>query len=147
MNIQEQKQLVMDGYREFQRGDIQNLLNRFHEDAEWASQEVEFVPFSGNYHGRQEIAQFYAKLDAAAEPVRFDIKQMVAEGDQVIVSGESSWRARSTGRSYDTPWVHVFTLRDGKVARFESYYDTAACEKAFHPEQSGQAPAAAQLHH
>lgn len=147
MNIQENKQLVMKGYRLFQSGDIRQLLDLYHEDAEWVTPESEFVPFAGNFHGKQGIAQFFAKLDAAAQTVRFEPKQTIAEGDQVVVTGDATWLAKATGRSYDSPWVHVFTLRNGKVARFMAYYDTAASERAFHPEQPGQASMATQLHH
>lgn len=51
------------------------------------------------------------------------------------------------GRTYDSPWVHVFPLRDGKVARFQDYHDTAAGERAYRPGLPGQAAAGAPLHH
>lgn len=147
MDIQESKKLVAEGYRLFQNGDIRNLLELYHDDAEWIGPESEFLPFSGSFHGKQGITQFFTKLDAAAQAVRFEIKQIIAEGDTVVVRGESTWLARATGRSYDNPWVHVLTLRDGKVAQLQSYYDTAPGERAFRPEQPGQASAAAPLHH
>jgi ketosteroid isomerase-like protein len=147
MGTQENKQLVMEGYRLFQSGDIRALLDRYHDDAEWLGPESELLPFAGPFHGKAGIAQFFAKLDAAVRSIRFEPKQMIAEGEQVVVTGEASWMAKPTGRSYDSAWVHVFTLRDGKVARFQSYYDTAASEKAFQLDQPGQATAAAPLHH
>jgi hypothetical protein len=38
-------------------------------------------------------------------------------------------------------------MRDGKMARFEAYADTAAGERAFRPEQSAQSSMTSQLHH
>jgi ketosteroid isomerase-like protein len=147
MNAAENKSLVMEGYRQFQSGDIQHLLDRYHDDAEWIGPESDLVPFSGKFHGRQGIAQFFEKLGASVQASRFQPLQMVAEGDKVVVTGEASWMVKTTGRSYDSAWVHVFTIRDGKIARFESYYDTAAAEKAFHPELFTQASMGTQLHH
>lgn len=147
MGIQENKQLVMEGYRLFQTGDIRKLLERYHDDAEWLSPESEFVPFAGCFHGKAEIAQFFHKLDASVKALSFVPQQFIAEGDQVVVTGTATWMARNTGRSYDSPWVHVFNLRDGKMARFQSYYDTAGAERALHADQPGQAASAAQLHH
>lgn len=147
MDTQENKQLVIEGYRLFQSGDIRNLLDRYHEDAEWVGPESEFVPYAGSFHGKAGIAQFFTKLDAAVQAIRFEPKQFIAEGDKVVVTGEASWRVKQNGRSYDSPWAHVFTLRDGKVARFEAFHDTAAAEKAFRPDQPGQAPIATPLHH
>ena len=147
MNTQENKQVVMEGYRDYQNGNIQNLLDRYHEDAEWSTPESELIPFSGNFHGKSGIAQFFAKLDAAVQTIRFEPKQFIAEGDQVVVTGEASWLAKPTGRAYDSAWIQVFTLRDGKVARFVSFYDTAASERAFQPGPTGQPSVATELHH
>lgn len=148
MNAQENKQLVMEGYQMFKNGDIPHLLERYHDDALWIEPDAENIPFAGRHSGKAEIARFFQRLDECAQPLRFEPKTFIAEGDKVVVTGEATWLARNTGRSYDSAWVHVFTVRDGKVARFESYHDTAAGERAFRPDQPGQgAGAGAPLHH
>ncbi|MGJ9419095.1 nuclear transport factor 2 family protein [Massilia sp. CMS3.1] len=147
MDAQENKRLVMESYQLFQIGDIPHLLERCHDDALWIEPEAENIPFAGKHKGKAEIAQFFRQLDAGAQALRFIPKDFIAEGDKVVVTGEATWLAKSTGRSYDSPWVHVFTLRDGKVSRFESYHDTAAGERAFRPDQPGQAAAGAPMHH
>ena len=38
--------------------------------------------------------------------------------------------ARATGRVFETPWVHVFQLRDGLVARFIGFLDSQAAAEA-----------------
>lgn len=147
MDVQENKRVVMEGYQMFRNGDITHLLERCHDDAVWIEPEAENVPFAGRYDGIAEIAGFFQALDLAVETVRFEPKDVVAEGDKVVVTGEGTWLCRQTGRSYDSPWVHVFTMRDGKVAKFQSFQDTAAAERAFRPEPPGQAAAGTPLHH
>lgn len=147
MNAQGNKQLVMEGYRLFQAGQIDELLSRYHDDAEWTSPELEFVPFSGAFHGKAEIAQFFAKLDASVHANRFEPTQFIAENDKVVVTGFANWLAKPTGRSYDSSWVHIFTLRDGKVARFESFSDTLAMARAFLPEETGRVSNTVPMHH
>ncbi|MFC5459747.1 nuclear transport factor 2 family protein [Massilia niabensis] len=147
MDAQENKRIVMEGYRMFQAGDIPHLLERYHDDALWIEPDAENIPFAGKHQGKAEIARFFQQLDECAEALRFEPKEFIAEGDKVVVTGEATWLARNTGRSYDSPWVHVFTLRDGKVAHFQSFHDTAAGERAFRPEQAGQTAAGAPLHH
>lgn len=147
MKAQQNKQVVMEGYREYQQGDIQNLLDRFCEDAEWSTPESELLPFSGNFHGKSGIRQFFAEFDAAVQTTRFEPKQFIAEGDTVVVTGDAHRLAKATGRAYDSSWVHLFTLRDGKVARFEEFSDTAAIERAFRPGTPGQQPVSTELHH
>jgi ketosteroid isomerase-like protein len=36
----------------------------------------------------------------------------------------------STGDAFETNWVHVWQLRDGRVARFFGMFDTAAAMRA-----------------
>jgi ketosteroid isomerase-like protein len=149
MDAQENKRLVMEGYQMFQKGDIPHLLERYHDDAVWIEPEGEHVPMAGQYRGKAEIARFYKLLDDSAQALRFEPKEFIAEGDKVVVTGEATWLVRQTGRTYDSPWVHVFTIRDGKVARFQDYHDTAAGERAYRPDQPGQTAAGAgvPLHH
>ncbi|MBQ5947322.1 nuclear transport factor 2 family protein [Massilia sp. ST3] len=148
MDAQENKRLVMEAYRLFLSGDIPQLLERYHDDALWIEPEAEHIPFAGRHNGKAEIARFFEQLNEALLAERFEPKEFIAEGDKVVVTGEATWRGRHTGRSYDSPWVHVFTLRDGKVARFQSYHDTAAGERALRPDQPGQAAATGTpLHH
>jgi ketosteroid isomerase-like protein len=148
MDIQQNKQLVMDGYQLFQAGDIDGLLQLFSDDVEWLGYQVEFVPFSREYHGRQEVAQFFAELDEAQEVEQFEPQEAIAEGDKVVVTGEAKWIVRATGKHYGYSWVHTFTMRDGKVTRFQQYYDTAATQAAFMPTgaTSGASAGTAPLH-
>jgi ketosteroid isomerase-like protein len=139
MNAQENKQFVLEGYQLFQRGDIAALIARCHDDADWISPDTETAPFSGSFHGKQGLAEFFMKLDASLQAIRFEPQEAIAEGDKVVVLGEATWLVKSTGRQFDTPWIHVFTVRDGKIARIQALTDTAAGERAFRPDQAAQA--------
>jgi ketosteroid isomerase-like protein len=33
---------------------------------------------------------------------------------------------KATGKILNTSWAHVFTVRDGQIAAFQEYLDTAA---------------------
>lgn len=147
MDIQQNKQLAMQAYQMFKNKDIKGLLDLYEDDVEWIGNDNEHIPFGGNYHGKSGVAQFFITLDQTLEPLSFEPQNFIAEGDTVVVTGAASWRVKSTGQSYNTPWVHVMTIRDGKVARFQHYNDTAAAEAAFRPMagigQSENAP----LHH
>jgi len=147
MNARDNKQLVMECYQLFLKGDIRSLLDRCQDDADWVERDSDCIPFAGTYHGKGEIAEFFTKLAEGAEALSFAPREFIAEGDKVVVVGEASWLAKPTGRSFDSPWVHVLTVRDGKIARFEAYNDTAPAERAFRPDQPAQAPTAAPLRH
>ncbi|HYD97600.1 MAG TPA: nuclear transport factor 2 family protein [Noviherbaspirillum sp.] len=136
MNNQELKQLAMQGYQRFQSKDIAGLLELLTDDIEWVSAEHDELPFAGIHRGKQEVAQYFTELDRSQEAQLFEPQTMIAEDDRVAVMGRSRWTVRATGQTYDNPWVHIFTVRDGKVCRFEQYNDTAAALKAFQGMQS-----------
>ena len=147
MDSQDNKRFVMEAYEQFKKGDIAALLERYHDDAEWIGPDSDIVPFSGCYHGKAGIAQFFRKLGESSEATRFEIKDCIAEGDKVVAVGEASWLVRATGRSYDIPWTHIVTLRDGKVATFETIYDNTTAERAFSPDLGAQANQGVPLQH
>lgn len=138
MNAQENKQFVLEGYQLFQRGDLAGMLARCTDDAEWISPETDIAPFSGNFRGKQGIAEFFTKLDASLQTIRLEIQDAIAEGDKVVVLGEATWMVKANGQQFDTPWIHVYTVRDGKIARVQALTDTAAGERAFRSDQAAQ---------
>ena len=148
MNIQDNKQLVKQGYQMFKNKDIKGLLALFSDDIEWQGIESENIPFAGDFHGLEEVAQYFALLDQSQEAIQFTPQDFIAEGDRVVVSGTSSWSVKANGQRFDNPWVHLFTIRDGKVAKFQQYNDTAATEKAYTAasKTSAQKPGATLRH-
>lgn len=135
MDSKQNKQLVMKAYEMYKNKDIQGVLAMLDDRVEWLGFESDFIPFAGTHHGRDQVAQFFGKLEQAQDVVRFEPQNFIADGDKVAVTGVASWHVKSTGRTYDSPWAHVFTLRDGKIMRFEQYNDTAQAEAAFRPGQ------------
>jgi ketosteroid isomerase-like protein len=147
MSSQENKQLVMQGYQLFKNKDIEGLLALYADDIEWVEPESEHIPFAGNYRGKAEVARFFTELDQAQEAVRFEPEAFIAEDDKVVVTGHAIWSVKATGQKYESPWVHVFTVRDGKVARFQTYSDTAAAEAAFMPAKTSSQQQQKPVHH
>lgn len=49
----------------------------------------------------------------------------LVNNDRVAVFGRYSGTNRATGKSLDAQFVHVFTVRDGKIVHFQQYTDTA----------------------
>ncbi|HEV2611770.1 MAG TPA: nuclear transport factor 2 family protein [Noviherbaspirillum sp.] len=147
MTSEENKQLAKQAYASFMAGDIAKLMEIYADDIEWISLESEYVPFSGTYHGKAEVAQFFQKLSDSQDAERFEPIEYLADGDKVVVYGNSTWRVKSTGRTYDTPWVHISTMRDGKVIRFQDYTNSAAVEAAFMPTDSVSPQKGAVTHH
>ena len=124
-------EIVQKGYECFGTGDIEGLLALFSEDITWSIPEIENAPFAGDRNGTPAVAEFFTQLGEAEDITRFEPLEFIAEGDKVVVLGESAATVRSTGKSYETDWVHVFHLHDGKVTEFKEFFDNAAATRAF----------------
>jgi ketosteroid isomerase-like protein len=84
------------------------------------------MPYGGIYHGGEEVAQnvFGPILedfpDFAVTPEEF-----IASGSTVAVVARYTGTGKATGKTLNLPVVHVWDVRDAKVARFRQFVDTA----------------------
>lgn len=132
MAEQENMQVVQQAYDAFKRGDIQSVLNLMADDADWLHPgPPDAIPFAGQYRGRDGVAQFFAKLGGAEDVEHFEPQEFFASGDRVVVLGRYRGRIKATGRTDDVEWVHVFTVRGGKIVSHRQYSDTAAAVEAY----------------
>jgi uncharacterized protein len=126
MGEQQNVDIVRQGYEAFGRGDIEGLLSLFDDNIEWVTPGPPDLPTAGTRRGREQIAQFFQTLNEMFEIQRFEPKTFVAQGDRVVVLGDDTARFKATGKVLTESWAHVFVLRNGKVASFQEYLDTAA---------------------
>ena len=56
----------------------------------------------------------------------FAPREMIEQGDTVVVIGTSSARAKRTGKTIKDDWVHIFKYNQGRIVFFQEYTDTAA---------------------
>jgi uncharacterized protein len=61
----------------------------------------------------------------------FEPQEYLNVGNNVVVIGRWSCKVRKSGKSFQTKWVLVFELANGKITRFRDFEDTAATAAAF----------------
>jgi uncharacterized protein len=116
----------------FGQGDIPGALRLLTDDVEWwVAGPGEILPWAGTRRGREQMGRFLAAFPETLEIQAFEPGEFVAKGETVVVLGWERARVKPTGRLCETEWVMVFTLRDGKIARFRQYHDTAAWVAAY----------------
>lgn len=125
------REIVQKGYECFGNGDIPGLLALFSDQIAWSVPEIENAPFAGSRKGIDSVTEFFTQLAAAEDITRFEPLEFIAEGDKVVVLGESAATVRATGKSYETDWVHIFHVHDGKIQEFKEFFDNAAATRAF----------------
>jgi uncharacterized protein len=60
----------------------------------------------------------------------FEPREFISAGDKVTVLGWERSQGRPGGKVFESEWVHLFTIRDGRVVRFWGMYDTQASAEA-----------------
>lgn len=124
--------LVQTVYAAFGRGDIATIVKALSPDIDWTvNGPNKLYPCFGHWKGPGEVQNFF-KLVAEHEAFSdFSPKEFHAAGDQVFAFGHYAGTVRKTGRSFACDWLHVFTVKDGKVTRFREFTDTAQFVDAY----------------
>lgn len=130
MTTQSNVALVRDAYAAFGSGDLQKLLGLMTSDVVWEFPASKVIPWAGTFNGVGEVASFFAALMEHSEPEAFEPLHFVASEDRVVVLGRERFRVKSTGLTWACEWAHAFIVRDGKIAAFREYTDTAAITSA-----------------
>ena len=107
------------------RGDVAAVLSLLDAQVEWTEAE-RFPYYGGTWHGPQAV------LDNLLKPLSgdwegFSVKphEFIAEGDRVVSLGTYSGTFKKTGRTFSAAFAHVWSVRDGKLTRFNMHTDTA----------------------
>ena len=123
--------IAQQAYDNFKKGDIQALLNLMSDDIIWELPEIEDVPIAGSRSGRDAVGEFFAMVARDQDVIVFEPREFVADGDKVVALGHYQWRVRDTDREFATDFVHIFTIRNGKIVAFREHFDTAAVASAY----------------
>lgn len=131
MTEQENIQRVQQLFADFGKGDLPSVLKALSADVDWQLVGPDQIPYGGPRRGPEQVARFFADLLASNELQAFDVTDFLAHGDTVVVLGHERGKAKATGRTYQSEWACVFTLRAGKIARFRELTDSYALARAF----------------
>jgi uncharacterized protein len=124
-------EIVKKAYECFGTGDIAGLLDLNADDIKWTIPTVEHAEFSGSRTGKKAVGEFFQQLAEAEDFSHFAPNEFIAEGDRVVVLGSSTATVKTTGRTFSTDWVHIFTVKNGKITTFLEFFDNAAANRAY----------------
>jgi len=118
--------VVRAAYEAFGRGDVPAILEMLAEPVDWKFVGARRLPYTGTFRTRAEIGRWFASIAEVDDIQAFEPREFLSAGEHVTVLGWEKTTARPSGKVFDAEWVHVFTVRDGKVVRFFGMYDTEA---------------------
>ena len=81
------------------------------------------------YRGIAEIRGFYAMLTEVWEEWTFEPGEMEEAGDRLLVHVRLNARGRGSGLELVNDAFHVWTFRDGKIARIKTVLDESEARR------------------
>jgi ketosteroid isomerase-like protein len=129
-------EVVRSLYEAFGRGDVPGVLGAMTDDVVW--HETEGMPYGGVYHGGEEIAKnVFGPITEDLQDFAVIPEEFIASGSTVAVVARYTGTGKETGNTLDLPAVHLWDVRDGKVARFRQFIDTVKFREAVPTEVAG----------
>jgi ketosteroid isomerase-like protein len=120
--------LIRGGYDAFARGDVEAVLALFEPNILWHVPGR--GPLSRDYRGPQEVLGFFQHfMELSTGTFRIQVDEVLAKGDQVVVLCTES--AQREQRSWSSPQVHVWTVKDGRVPAFWQFQGDQQTEDEF----------------
>jgi ketosteroid isomerase-like protein len=125
-------ELVQRFYANFQRGDIDAVLALLCPDFELVYSGPSVIPSAGTWKGHEGFRNWaQAALRGHLPPESLKFEEFIVQGDKVVVPGHVGLRVKTTGKSCETDFIHLFTVRGGKLASWRDFFDTFAIAKAY----------------
>ncbi len=125
--------LIQNLYAAFRDGRVDMILASVTDDVAWESVgDPKHFPAFGLRIGPTGVGEFFRQVAINLSVRRFEPRLFHAAGDCVFVQGSASGDDLMTARVIETEWAHIFTLRDGRVAAFREFVDTASYADARH---------------
>ena len=113
-------------YAAFARQDGPAIMALLDPETIWTLYAPPPHPYGGTFHGVAGVATFLGAIGASVDVLALASDEFVAQGNVVTVVGHETIRAKATGKTLTHRWVQLFEVRNGKIVRFEEFYDSAS---------------------
>lgn len=115
--------LVRRLYEAMAAADLVTIFEIF--DANVEITQTPELPWGGEFHGHDGLGEFFGKLVSHISS-KVTLEVVFAAGEKVVQVGRTAGTVNASGSAFDIPEVHILTIRDDKVVRFEAHIDTPA---------------------
>jgi len=107
------------------RGDVATVLALLDPQVQWTEAES-FPYYSGTWEGPEAVVNnLLIPLARDWDGFSASAHEFIASGDRVVSLGIYTGKFKKTGRAIKVAFAHVWTVRNGRLARFDMYTDTA----------------------
>lgn len=134
MDRQDMLRVIGEGYAARVRGDVEGVLDVFTSDAQFKLNAVpQKAPVSLRTEGTNALRQAMTQLVQTFEFQKLDIIDAVVEGSKAAIRIRIMVRSKQTGNVAETESLDLVEFRDGKIASYTQFFDTAVAEQLLMP--------------
>lgn len=120
-------ELVKEFYTLFKKQD-RTFLELCDNSIEWTV--MENIPNGGTHIGKKDVFDdYFPKLFSNFAEFHAVTNEFIGVDNKVMVLGTYKIVSKAD-KKFDAPFAHIYTIRDGKIAKFRQYTDTAIVQKA-----------------
>ena len=91
------------------------------------------MPTYGTFIGYAGAQHFFGQFAEMLVPGDFVVESAFSEGEHVAMYGSLCHLSRHTGKEFASDWAMICRVKEGRIALYHFYEDTAALERAIHP--------------
>jgi uncharacterized protein len=102
-------------YEAASRRDWNGAFRNMHPEIEWTTERM------GSYHGHEELRRLFEDTVAPFEEVTYEPEEFFDRGDQVVVFVHFRARPAGTQAVIENRVGHLWTMRNGKVVRCQTF--------------------------
>ena len=120
-------------YSAFANGDVPGILDELAHDVVWDHDAPDYgIPIFAHGVGHDHVRRYLEAVHTELEILRFAPTNFLTGADQVAACIDAEARVRSTGRTFSTLEIQLWTFNtSGKVSRFFHCLDRHAAVLAF----------------
>lgn len=126
-SVEENKATLRRMIVAYESGDFAPIYEALDEDVTWASNSLaNHYRFGGVRRGRAGVVEALSMIAVDYEISRYEVVEMIGEGDVVWATSMLSLFDRKTARPLTFPLVNRWQFKDGKIVSCSEFFDTAA---------------------
>lgn len=118
-------QTVQQVYGEFGKGNVPGVLNLLHDDVSWSDPGYPEIPYAAKRNGKDEVMNFFIEMSSTITFSQFEPRLFLNDGNFVVVKGFFAGKGNATGKTFESDWVMIWEVVDGKVKSYEAFVDTS----------------------
>ena len=126
---------LQEAYEALNRGDIAGTLAVLDAGAEW--HEHSELPEADSYRGRDAIQSFLESFLESWDDFRQEVEDLIAEDGKVLILLHMIGQGKGSGIRVEARYAHLWTMRDGRGVRIDTYTDRAEALEALHAAHAG----------